>query len=77
MRQLEALKETLQREELEKMKREQEIQELMRKVMSMEASQLGLETSLRERKEEEVENEKRFKHLQHKANKLSKKVESF
>ena len=69
-----ALKEALQREELEKLKREQIVQELTRKVASMEANQQFLDAALSEKKQEEVENERRFKHLQQKAHKLSKKV---
>ena len=68
------LKEALQKEELEKLRKEQTVQEFKKKVKSLESHQHGLEMILREKQETEIECDRKLKHLKQKAHKLSEKV---
>ena len=68
------LKEALQKERLEKMLKERTIQELERKIKSLEDHQKGLEVILREKQDTEIESEKKLKNLKQRAYKATEKV---
>lgn len=68
------LKEALQKERLEKTLRERTVQELERKVKSLEDHQRGLEVILREKQDAEIESERKLKSLKQKAHRATEKV---
>ena len=70
-----SLKEALQKEYLEKMLSKQTIQELERKVKSLEDHQRGLEVILREKQDTEIESDRKFKNLKQKAHRATEKVQ--
>ena len=69
------LKEALQKERLEKMLKERTIQELERKIKSLEDHQKGLEVILREKQDTEIESERKLKNLKQRAYKATEKVD--
>ena len=69
------LKEALQKERLEKMLKERTIQELERKIKSLEDHQKGLEVILREKQDTEIESERKHKNLKQRAYKATEKVD--
>lgn len=70
------LKEALQKERLEKTLKERTIQELERKVKSLEDHQKGLEVILREKQDTEIESERKLKSLKQRAYRATEKVDS-
>lgn len=68
------LKEALQKECLEKTLRERTIQELERKIKSLEDHQKGLEIILRGKQDAEIESERKLKNLKQKAYRAAEKV---
>ena len=71
------LKEALQKEHLEKTLRDRTIQELERKIKSLEDHQKGLEVILREKQDTETESERKLKSLKQKAYRATEKVHNF
>ena len=68
------LKEALQKERLEKTLKERTVQELERKIKSLEDHQKGLEVILREKQDAEIESEGKLKSLKQKAYRAAEKV---
>ena len=68
------VKEALQKERLENTLRERTIQELERKIKSLEDHQRGLEVILREKQDAEIESDRKFKSLKQKTHRATEKV---
>lgn len=68
------LKEALQKEHLEKTLKERTVQELERKVKSLEDHQKGLEVILREKQDTEIESDRKLKSLKQKVYRAAEKV---
>lgn len=68
------LTETLQKEELGRLEREQTIEELNKKIKSLENKQHALKLSLRENEGKEAAGDEKIKQLKLKSHKLSEKV---
>lgn len=68
------LTETLQKEELGRLQREQTIEELNKKIKSLENKQHALKLALREKEEREAAEDEKVKQLKLKSHKLSEKV---
>ena len=68
------LTETLETEKLGRLQREQTIEELNKKMKSLESKQHLLKLTLREKEEREAVGDEKVKHLKQKSHKLSEKV---